>query len=137
MKEVGVDRTNRAILAQLARDARLPWQQLGKRVHLTGQAVSARVQQMLDAGTIRRFTVVRGDLRRHFITVFMDSTRFDVFEAFLREHPDVESASKVAGEGCYHVTLACADDVALDAFTQALLQHGRYKVATELRRVKD
>ena len=132
-----MDKTNRAILEQLARDARIPWQKLGKRVHLTGQAVSTRVQQMLDSGVIRRFTVARGDLRRHYITVFMDSTRFDDFEAFLRGHPDVESASKVAGEGCYHVTLACADDAGLDAFTQALLRHGRYKVATELRRVKD
>lgn len=132
-----MDRTNRAILAQLSRDARMPWQQLGKRVHLTGQAVSARVQQMLEDGVIRRFGVVRGDLRRHFVTVFMDSTRFDVFEEFLRGHPDVESASKVAGEGCYVVVLACADDAGLEAFTQALLQHGRYKVSTELRRVKD
>ena len=131
-----MDKTNRAILAWLARDARIPWQQLGKRVHLTGQAVSARVQQMLDDGVIRGFTLVRGDLRRHFVTVFMDSTRFDAFEAFLRDHPDVESASKVAGEGCYHVTLACADDAGLEAFTQALLHHGRYQVATELRRVK-
>lgn len=132
-----MDKTNRAILAQLARDARIPWQELGRRVHMTGQAVSARVQQMLDDGIIRRFTVVRGDLRRHYVTVFMDHTRFDEVETFLRGHPDVESASKVAGEGCYHVTLACADDAGLDAFTRALLQHGRYKVATELRRVKD
>jgi len=131
-----VDKTNRAILTLLARDARIPWQQLGKRVHLTGQAVSARVQQMLDDGIIRCFTIVRGDLRRHYITVFMDSTRFGEFEGFLRDHPDVESASKVAGEGCYHVTLACADEASLEDFTQALLRHGRYKVATELRRVK-
>lgn len=132
-----MDKTNRAILAQLARDARIPWQELGRRVHLTGQAVSARVQQMLEEGVIQRFSAVRGDLRRHYVTVFMDHTRFDAFEAFLRGHPDVESASKVAGEGCYHVTLACADAAGLDAFTEALLQHGRYKVATELRRVKD
>ena len=130
-----MDKTNRAILAQLARDARIPWQQLGRRVHLTGQAVSARVQQLCDAGVIRRFTILRGDLRRHFVTVFMDSTGFDAIEAFLREHPDVESASRVAGEGCYHVTLACAGDDGLEAFTQALLRFGRYKVASELRRV--
>jgi len=131
-----VDKTNRAILAELARDARIPWQQLGKRVHLTGQAVSARVQQMLDEGVIRRFTIARGDLRRHYLTVFMEHTRFDEFEAFLREQPDVESASKVAGEGCYQLVLACADDAALESFTQVLLRHGRYKVASELRRVK-
>lgn len=98
---------------------------------------TTRVQQMPDDGVIRRFTIARGDLRRHYVTVFMDHTRFDAFETFLRDHPDVESASNVAGEGCYPLVLACADDAALEAFTQALLRHGRYKVATELRRVKD
>ena len=75
-------------------------------------------------------------------TVVSDSCRQAQEQLFIRvgffgrASADVESASKVAGEGCYHVTLACADDAGLEAFTQGLLHHGRYKVATELRRVK-
>ena len=132
-----LDKMSRTILAHLGRDARATWQALGRQVHLTGQAVATRVQQMVDDGTIRRFAVVRGDLRRYFITVFMDTPRFEAFEAFLQAREDVESASKIAGEGCYHVVLACEDDAALDAFTRALLEYGRYKVASEMRRVKD
>lgn len=132
-----LDKMSRTILTHLGRDARATWQALGRQVHLTGQAVATRVQQMVDDGTIRRFTVVRGDLRRYFITVFMDTPRFEAFEAFLQAREDVESASKIAGEGCYHVVLACEDEAALDAFTQALLAYGRYKVASEMRRVKD
>ena len=49
-----MDRTNREILLQLSRDARLSWQELGRRVHLTGQAVATRVQLLLDSGVIRR-----------------------------------------------------------------------------------
>lgn len=133
---MSLDKMDRTILAALARDARMTWQAVGRHVHLTGQAVAMRVQQMVDAGTIRGFTVVRGDLRRYFITVFMDTPQFDAFEAFLQSHADVESASKIAGEGCYHVTLACESETGLDAFTQALLRYGRYKVASEMRRVK-
>lgn len=132
-----MDKMSRAILAHLARDARMTWQELGRQVHLTGQAVAVRVQQLIDGGAIRRFTIVRGDLRRHFVTVFMDSPRFDEFEHFLQHHADVESASKIAGEGCYHVVLACEREDALEGFTRELLRYGRYKVATELRRVKD
>ena len=57
-----LDKMGRTILDQLGRDARMSWQALGRRVHLTGQAVATPVQQMLDDGTIRRFSVVRGDL---------------------------------------------------------------------------
>lgn len=131
-----MDKIGRAILAHLARDARITWQELGRQVHLTGQAVAMRVQQMMDAGTIRRFTVVRGDLRRHFVTVFMDTNRFDEFEAFVRAREEVESASKVVGEGCYFLTLACEDDSALEDFTRDLLRYGRYKVSSEMRRTK-
>lgn len=132
-----LDKMSRTLLAHLGRDARASWQALGRQVHLTGQAVATRVQQMVDDGTIRRFTVVRGDLRRYFVTVFMDTPRFDDFEAFLHARDEVESASKIAGEGCYHVVIACDDDATLETFTQALLAFGRYKVASEMRRVKD
>ncbi|MBS0199552.1 MAG: Lrp/AsnC family transcriptional regulator [Proteobacteria bacterium] len=131
-----MDKMGRAILAHLARDARITWQELGRQVHLTGQAVAVRVQQMMDNGTIRRFTVVRGDLRNYFITVFMDTSRFDEFESFLQAREEVERASKVAGEGCYHLVLACEDDAALEIFTRDLLRYGRYKVSSEMRRVK-
>lgn len=131
-----MDKIGRAILAHLARDARITWQELGRQVHLTGQAVATRVQQMVDAGTIRRFTVVRGDLRRHFVTVFMDTNRFDEFESFLQTREEVESAGKVVGEGCYFLTLACADEATLETFTRDLLRYGRYKVSSEMRRVK-
>ena len=132
-----LDKMGRTILDQLGRDARMSWQALGRRVHLTGQAVATRVQQMLDDGTIRHFSVVRGDLQRYFVTVFMDTPQFDAFEAFLQSRPEVESASKIAGEGCYHVVLACAEPVKLEAFTQALQHYGCYKVASEMRRVKE
>jgi len=61
--------------------------------------------------------------------------RFEAIETFLSLHPDVESASKIAGEGCYHVVVACADDRGLEAFTQQLQPYGRYRVASELRRI--
>jgi Lrp/AsnC family leucine-responsive transcriptional regulator len=132
-----MDRINQEILTLLSRDARLSWQEIGRRVHLTGQAVATRVQQLADDGVILRFGIVRGDLRRYFITVFLDGPRFQDIETFLHHHPDVESASKIAGEGCYHVVLACADDADLEAFTELLQPYGRYRVASELRRIRE
>lgn len=132
-----MDRINHEILALLARDARMSWQEIGRRVHLTGQAVASRVQQLVDDGVIRRFGIVRGDLRRHFVTVFLDRPDFRAFESFLERHPHVESASRVAGDGCYHLVAAFADDAGLEAFVGQLQPYGRYRVSTELRRLRD
>ena len=132
-----MDRINQEILALLARDGRMSWQEIGRRVHLTGQAVASRVQQLVDDGVIRRFGIVRGDRRRHFVTVFLDRPDFRAFESFLERHPQVETASKVAGDGCYHLVVGLSDDAGLEAFVAQLQPYGRYRVSTELRRLRD
>ncbi|WP_443029705.1 AsnC family transcriptional regulator [Sporolactobacillus sp. KGMB 08714] len=38
-------------------NSRLTWKELGERVHLTGQAVRARVERLVEGKKIRRFTM--------------------------------------------------------------------------------
>ena len=64
------DKTSQAILRGLRRNARISWQDLGRAVHLSGQAVAERVRQMQDAGVIDGFTL-KEPRTRHFIGVKM------------------------------------------------------------------
>lgn len=127
---------NRSILKCLKSNSRMSWQDIGKRVHLTGQAVSARVQSMVDEGIISGFTVWQEQLRRHFITMFMEQSDFSGFEAFLRETEGVEHAFKVTGEGCYQVVFISETTEELELFLNQLLRFGKYKVASAIRCVK-
>lgn len=52
-----LDRIDSEILAVLRDDARIPYQTLGERVHLSANAAAERVRRLLRAGVIRRFTV--------------------------------------------------------------------------------
>ena len=47
-----MDKINQAILACLKANSRRSWQEIGKQVFLSGQAVAARVQQLEDQGLI-------------------------------------------------------------------------------------
>ena len=127
---------NQAILACLKTNSRMSWQQIGKQVHLTGQAVAARVQQMEDQGIISGYTIRQTQVARHFITMFMESNNFSQFEAFLQQHPHVESAYKITGEGCYQLSFISEQNDELEPFLNALLKFGRYKVASTLRCIK-
>lgn len=129
------DRMSLAILAELRRDARMSWQQLGRRVHLSGQAVAERVRQMREAGVIDGFTLREDHVSRHFITMFMAHSQFRAFEAMLAADPDIESADKVSGEGCYHIIYRAETPEQLEAFLNRLLPHGRYRVSSSIRRV--
>lgn len=131
-----MDKMNQAILQRLRGNSRLSWQQIGKEVHLTGQAVAARVQQMLAQRQITGFTIREDGQPLHYITVFMKTTDFGDFERFVQREADVRSAHKVSGEGCYHLVVTSPDAPALDAFLTRLLDHATYKVLSGVRCVK-
>lgn len=131
-----LDKINAAICIHLRANSRMSWQKIGKEVHLTGQAVAARVLQMQDDGIISQFTIRQDDLPKHFITVFMKDASFDSFERFLQCDTCVESAYKVTGEGCYHVVYVAHPPVVLEAFLNKVLAYGTYKVMSVMRAIK-
>ncbi|HMT94720.1 AsnC family transcriptional regulator [uncultured Thiothrix sp.] len=127
---------NKAILQRLRANSRMSWQQIGKEVHLTGQAVAARVQQLEDQGVISGYTIRQQHIERHFITMFMDVVCFDEFEEFLKNEAQVEGAYKITGEGCYHLIFTPESASELELFLQRLLKYGRYRVSSVLMCVK-
>ena len=129
---------NEEILKLLAADARMSWRQIGERVHLTGQAVATRVQQMTEQGELTGFTIRRDNQPRHYVLMHMNHPNFEEFEFFLQDKPWVEAAHKVAGEACYHLTVtpSVARDESLDSLLQELERFGRHRVLQVLRRVK-
>ena len=133
---MSVDKMNQAILNQLRLNSRKTWQQIGKDVHLTGQAVAARVAQMEEQGIISGHTIRQDQLSRHFITVFMQNSEFTRFENFLRENPRVESAYKVTGEGCYQLCFIADTPQEVERFLDSVLPFGRCKVLSAIRCVK-
>lgn len=127
---------NQAILQCLRVNSRMSWQQIGKKVHLTGQAVAARVQQMQDQGIISGYTIKQNNLERHFITMFMQVNRFEEFEQYLQTEQRVESAHKVTGEGCYQLIAIASTAQELESLLNVLLKYGKYRVSTAIRCVK-
>ncbi|MDO4233037.1 MAG: Lrp/AsnC family transcriptional regulator [Lautropia sp.] len=130
------DRTSQAILRTLRENGRISWQELGKAVHLSGQAAAERVRQMQDAGVIDGFTVRESRLPRHFISVAMKHTDFTAFEAMVSTDPNVESLDKTSGDACYLIVYRTASNEELEAFLNRLLPHGGYRLASSLRRVR-
>ncbi|XXQ67277.1 Lrp/AsnC family transcriptional regulator [Neisseriaceae bacterium B1] len=51
------DKISLAILQTLRQNSRISWQELGKNVHLSGQAAAERVKQMQEHGVIDGFTI--------------------------------------------------------------------------------
>ena len=131
-----MDKINLAILKSLRMNARQSWQDIGRGVHLSGQAVAMRVLQMQDAGEITGYTIRTRPQSRHLVTVFMTSAKFDAFEKYIALQDEVLEAYKTAGEGCYQLAVEIDSIARLEAFLSSLLSYGTYRVHTVVRQVK-
>lgn len=49
-----VDKIDLEILNWLQQDSRMQWKEIGEKVHLTGQAVAARIRKLEEMGVIER-----------------------------------------------------------------------------------
>lgn len=130
------DKIRDKILQFLSENARLSWSELGKKVHLTPQAVAVRVNKLVEAGVIGKFTITQPTRQLHFITVFLASPAFDKFETAVTAHPLTESLYKISGQGCYHLQVASKNNDELDDFLTFLLQFGRYSLSSSIRQIK-
>lgn len=131
-----MDAVNQKIIEKLKKDGRASWQEIGRELHLSGQAVASRVQKMMDDEVIDHFTIAHEKTNKHFITVYMQNSNFDAFERFLKESDFIQEAYKVTGDGCYQLTGASEELAELEVFLEKLLHFGRYKVLSKLRKVK-
>lgn len=119
----------------------MQWQEIGKLVHLTGQAVAVRIRSMQEEGIIEAFTVnlnheKLGRPIDALITVFMSSANHASFQRFLSDSQNVVEAYRITGEGCYWLKANLANQVELNNLLDAILLYGNYKVNMAIDKIK-
>jgi Lrp/AsnC family leucine-responsive transcriptional regulator len=120
-KSAALDRIDSEILGILADDARIPYQALGERVHLSANAAADRVRRLIRTGVIRRFTVdVNQPKLGRDLEAVIDVRAADV-ERFRRGAltcPEVTWLAHVTGRTDYQVHASCAGTAGLNALLQ-------------------
>ncbi|MFX3619139.1 MAG: Lrp/AsnC family transcriptional regulator [Sporolactobacillus sp.] len=130
-----MDEIDRKIINKLKGNGRVTWKNLGKEIHMTGQAIGARVERLIEDKYIKRFTVDVADKYTEFVTVYMNTQEYRTFENRMVSNPDVESVHKISGDGCYLLITHFLPDEMNDFLTE-LLTYGRYKINVSLNRLK-
>lgn len=137
-----IDDTDHRILQLLIEDSTLSHKDIGAQVHLTGQAVGARIRRMRELEIIEGYTIRWNPLKtgqniHAFITVFLSSnSAHPPFQSFARNHGSVAELYRISGEGCYWMRVRIADQEALAAFLDELLEYGNYRVNLDMGRIK-
>jgi len=121
-----LDELNRAILRELAVDARLSMAELGRRVRLSAPAVAERVQRLEAAGVILGYRAELDARKLGFpiaavIRIRPSLRQLQKIPEIASESPEVVECHRITGEDCYllHVRLRAIEDLEelLDRFT--------------------
>ncbi|GMK37798.1 HTH-type transcriptional regulator LrpB [Paenibacillus sp. CCS19] len=137
-----IDDTDIRILQELLNNAMLTHKEIGELVHLTGQAVGARVRKLQDLGVIDGYTLrwnpERIGLHIHaFLILFLHSNQAHQALRELAESNDsVQEMHRVSGEGCYWMRVLVRDMVELNKLLEEVLTFGNYKLSMSIERIK-
>jgi Lrp/AsnC family transcriptional regulator, leucine-responsive regulatory protein len=135
------DQTDLNILTHLKKNSRIQWKEIGKAVHMSGQAVAARVAKMTEEGIIRRFTVDTDDRKlgicqSGYITVFMKTAGHADFIKFVCANEAIMEASRISGDGCYLLKFGVRNEAELNSLLSEILFYGNYRLSITVQSVK-
>ncbi|GFN31398.1 Lrp/AsnC family transcriptional regulator [Paenibacillus xylaniclasticus] len=137
-----IDDIDLAIIEALMNNALLTNKEVGEIVHLTGQAVGARVRKLQDLGVIEGYTVrlnpEKVGLNVHaFLIVFMKSNEaHKPFQHFARSNECITEVHRVSGEGCYWLRIRIGTIPDLNGLLEEVLKYGNYKLSLSIEKVK-
>jgi len=119
---------NAAILEELEADARISITEIGKRVGLSGPAVSERIKKMEDEGIITGYTTNLdydqvGLTVNAFITLKSSLTHAGVIKK-IEEIPDILECYSITGHNCLIMKVATSTTKRLETIIWQLQQFG-------------
>lgn len=129
-----LDNTDKRILAELCKNSRITMKELGEKVHLTGQAASARVAKLEDSGVIEEYTIkVNQEKLGYPIHVMINIyTKSDYHQPYLSfvslQEEYIMHNYKISGDCCYVLECKFPYNEILDKFLTELNEYVNYKL---------
>lgn len=136
-----IDSIDVQILQLLNKNARLQWKEIGKKIHMTGQAVGNRVKRMEDNGIIQAYSIVIDELKMGhsftaFVIFFMNANTHDDLLKFIATRNEISEAHRVSGDACYLLKIMVRSQEALNHLLNDLLIYGNYQLYLSIKEVK-
>ncbi|MGE7827583.1 Lrp/AsnC family transcriptional regulator [Paenibacillus sp. NPDC093718] len=136
-----LDQTDYQILRLLTENSRIQWKDLGKQIHMTGQAVGNRIKKLEESGVITAYSLIIDEMRlglayTAFVIIHMKTARHDSFIRFIMDQNEIVEAHRISGEGCYHLTIKVSSQDQLNLFLNKLLDYGNYSLNLSIQKIK-
>lgn len=135
-----LDNTDINILKELSNNSRIKMKELGKRVHLSGQATANRVAKLEENGVIEAYTIKINQEKLGYpvhVIINITSTKSYNHQAYINfinsQEDYILHNYKISGEGCYILECRFPSNEALDKFLIEVNKYVNYKITVILK----
>ncbi|MGK9185298.1 Lrp/AsnC family transcriptional regulator [Priestia filamentosa] len=136
-----LDNIDFQILRLLSENSRVQWKDLGKQIHMTGQAVGNRIKKLEESGVIKAYSLIVDEMKlglsyTAFVIIYMKTANHNSFIRFINSQNEVNEAHRVSGEGCYHLKIKVNSQEKLNLFLEKVLDYGNYTLYLSIQKIK-
>ncbi|MDQ6597646.1 Lrp/AsnC family transcriptional regulator [Bacillus salipaludis] len=130
-----LDRTDLRILDELSMNSRITMKELGKKVHLTGQAAASRVAKLEDSGVIEGYTIKVNQVKlgwfiHAFINIYIKTTHHEPYLSYIKTQDNyIINNFKISGDSCYILECKFPSNERLNQFLEELNHHANYRLS--------
>jgi len=129
------------ILKILNENSRLSYAEIGRKISLSQSATKERVQNLIDNGVIKQFTVEVDYEKLGYSLKVVISLKFknDEFRRFIddvHQFPEILSCKRVTGEFCLITECVLKDSRHLEQLIDRLISYGIPTTAIQLSEIK-
>lgn len=129
------------ILKILNENSRLSYAEIGRKISLSQSATKERVQNLIDNGVIKQFTVEVDYEKLGYSLKVVISLKFknDEFRRFIDDvhrFPEILSCKRVTGESCLITECVLKDSRHLEQLIDRLISYGIPTTAIQLSEIK-
>jgi Lrp/AsnC family transcriptional regulator, leucine-responsive regulatory protein len=129
IKDLALDDTDRQIIGELARDGRISFAELGRRVSLSSPAVTERVRRLEQLGVITGYRAdidprALGYALTAIIRVKPAVRQLSKIAELAAEIPQIEECLRITGEDCFYMKLHLGSIEELPSVLDRFLLYG-------------
>lgn len=135
--ETALDEIDWRILAELQRDGRLSFNELGRRVSLSSPSVAERVRKLESSGVITGYRAVVDPARAGqpvaaFIQMRCDRDRCLLKTSRASDYPEIVEIHKLSGDYCSMLRVRTSSMRHLESFLERIGRHGEMRSSVVL-----